>query len=43
MIQKIVLLITMLFTLLSCSKPIQKEEDNPSPQYNKWQTQVEKP
>ena len=41
MIQKTALVFITLFTLFSCSKPVQKEENNPSSAPQNWKTEVE--
>ena len=41
MIQKITVSLVILFSLYSCSKPVQQQENNTSSKSVKWQTEVE--
>lgn len=41
MIHKAILLFTILFTLFSCSKEVQKQDDSAISKSEKWQTEVE--
>lgn len=41
MIHKAILLVTIFFTLFSCSKEVQKQDDSTIPKSEKWQNEVE--